>query len=47
MDTVNDNTLYEMKIIKKGQTNPITLHTQNRAFERIKFTCSKLGIVVS
>ena len=27
---------YEMKVIKKGQTDPVTLYTQNRAFEHIQ-----------
>lgn len=36
-----------MKMIKKGQTNPIYSVQTNRAFERIKLLGSKLGIVVS
>lgn len=36
MDTVNDVTSYEMKIIKKGQTNPVYSAWTNRAFEHIQ-----------
>jgi len=33
LDVVNN---YEMKIIKKGQTNPVYSAYTNRAFERIQ-----------